>query len=84
MARLDNSRVHGHGVRRGVALLEATIVQSKCRFVAEHQEPAREGLRYLLVRPVVPEPRLFIVGNITRQGLAGGVRLDKVGFQVRV
>ena len=72
VAMLDNSRDHEHGVRRGAALLEATIVQSKRRLVAEHQEePAREGLGYLLVRPVEPEPRLFMGANITSQELAG-------------
>ena len=39
-------------------------------------------MRYLLVEPV-PVPRPFIVGNQSR-GLAGGVRRDEVGFQVRV
>ena len=52
--------------------------------MAEHQVPASEGLRYLLVGQVVPVPRPFIVGNITKQGLAGGVRRDEVGFQVIV
>ena len=72
VAMLDNPRDHEHVVMTGEALLEATIVQSKRRLVAEHQEePAREGLGYLLVRPMVPEPRLFIGVNITSQGLAG-------------
>ena len=52
--------------------------------MAEHQVPASEGLRYLLVGQVVPVPRLFIVCNITKQGLAGGVRRDEIGFQVIV
>ena len=72
MAMLGNSRDHEHGAMRGAALLEATIVQSKRRLVAENQgEPAREGLGYLLVRPVEPEPRLFMGANITSQVLAG-------------
>ena len=84
VAMLNNSRDHAQGVRRGAALLEATIVQSKRRLVAEHQEePVREGLGYLLVRPMEPEPRLFMGANITSQVLAGvWVRLDQVGFQV--
>ena len=72
VAMLNNSRDNEHGARRGAALLEATIVQSKRRLVAEHQEePAREGFGRLLVRPVEPGPRLYIEGNITSQGLAG-------------
>ena len=55
-------------MEKGVAFPEATrhdtIVQNK--LLAEHQEPARVGLRYMLVEPVVPGPRPIIVGNITR------------------
>ena len=72
VAMLDNPRDHEHGAMTVEGLLEATIVQSKRRLVAEHQEePAREGLGYLLVRPVEPEPRLFMGANITSQELAG-------------
>ena len=45
--------------------------------MVEHQVPASEGLRILLVGQVVPVSRLFVVCNITKQGLAGGVRHDK-------
>ena len=72
VAMLGNSRDHEHGAMRGAAMLEAAIAQSKRRLVAEHQVgPAREGLGRLLVRPVEPEPRLFMGANITSQGLAG-------------
>ena len=72
VAMLDNPRDHEHGTMTVEGLLEATIVQSKRQLVAENQgEPAREGLGYLLVRPVEPEPRLFMGANITSQELAG-------------
>ena len=49
--------------------------------LAEHHEPARVGVRYLL--PEVPAPRPFIVGNFIRAG-DSQERRDKTGFQVRV
>ena len=86
VARLDTLRVHGHGVRIEVTWLEASIlminVQVNREIEAEHQVPASGGLRILLVGQVVPVPRLFVVCNITKQELAGGVRRDEIGFQV--
>jgi hypothetical protein len=88
VAMLDDPRDHEHGAVTEEGLLEAIIVQSKRRLVAENQgKPARLGLVYLLVRPREPEPRLFVFmfmgANITSQVLAGvWVRLDQVGFQV--
>ena len=84
VAMLDDPCDHEHGAVTEEGLLEAIIVQSKRRLVAENQgKPARLGLVYLLVRPREPEPRLFMGANITRQVLAGvWVRCDQVGLQV--
>ena len=88
VAMLDAPHDHEHGAVTEEGLLEAIIVQTKRRLVAENQgKPARLGLVYLLVRPREPEPRLFMFmfmgANITSQVLAGvWVRLDQVGFQV--